>query len=72
MSSSQVTNPFKLGDRVVFSPDDRTVGWIWPTFERVHLKPGDVGTVTRIEKENYLYLDKDRGGFHWQCFKKAP
>ncbi len=65
------TSPFKIGDRVQFCPDERTVGWIWPTFERVRLKPGDVGVVTRIDQGVYLYLDDERGGFHWECFKKA-
>jgi hypothetical protein len=35
------------------------------------LKPGDTGFITRIDKESYLYLDDDRGGFHWECFKKV-
>jgi hypothetical protein len=62
--------PFKIGDRVMFAPDARTIGWSYPTFDRVRLKPGDVGTVTRIDKGQYLYLDDERGGFHWECFKR--
>jgi hypothetical protein len=64
-------NPFKIGDRVIFSPSERDIGWSWPTFERVRLKPRDVGVVTRIDKDAYLYLDDERGGFHWECFKKV-
>ncbi len=71
MMNEEKLNPFKIGDRVVFSPDERTVGWVWPTFERVRLKPGDVGIVTKIDKDAYLYLDGGRGGFHWECFKRA-
>jgi hypothetical protein len=67
----QKVNPFKIGDRVTFAPDDHTVGWSWSSFDRLRLHPGDTGIVTRISKENYLYLDDDRGGFHWECFKKA-
>jgi hypothetical protein len=26
------------------------------------------GVVTRIESGMYLFLDDERGGFHWQCF----
>jgi hypothetical protein len=63
--------PFKIGDRVVFSPDERTIGWSWATFDRVRLKPGDVGVVTEIKDGVYLYLDDGRGGFHWECFKAA-
>jgi hypothetical protein len=71
MTDVQTMNPFHIGDRVTFSPDDRTVGWAWSSFDRLRLQPGDTGTVTRIDQEVYLYLDDDRGGFHWECFKKA-
>jgi hypothetical protein len=64
----QTSSPFKIGDRVVFAPDERTIGWDWPMFDRVRLKPGDIGIVTRIDKDMYLYLDDDRGGFHSECF----
>ena len=66
---NQVMNPFKIGDKVVFAPNEHTVGWSWPTFERIRLKPGDVGIITRIERENYIYLEDEKGGFHWECFK---
>jgi hypothetical protein len=46
-------------------------GWEWPTFDRVRLKPGNIGVITRIDKGMYLYLDDERGGFHWECFKKV-
>jgi ATP-dependent exoDNAse (exonuclease V) alpha subunit len=71
MTEKQMSNPFKVGDRVIFTPDERTIGWIWPTFDRVRLKPGDTGVVTRIYKDVYLYIDDERGGFHWECFKNA-
>ena len=63
--------PFKVGDRVVFAPDQRVIGWSYPSFDRVRLHPGDSGVVTRIERGMYLYLDDGRGGFHWECFKEA-
>jgi hypothetical protein len=69
MAVLQKRNPFKIGDRVVFAPDEHVVGWAWPTFDRVRLKPGDIGVVTRIEKGECLHLDDDRGGFHWECFQ---
>jgi ATP-dependent exoDNAse (exonuclease V) alpha subunit len=71
MTEKQSVNPFKLGDRVIFTPNERSIGWEWPTFDRVRLKPGDSGVVTRIDKGAYLYLDDERGGFHWECFKRA-
>ncbi len=71
MTDMQTINPFHIGDFVMFVPDDRTVGSAWSSFDRLRLKPGDTGTVTRIDQDIYLYLDDDRGGFHWECFKKA-
>lgn len=72
MTDEAATNPFKIGDRVIFSPSEHDIGWTWSSFDRLRIHPGDIGIVTRIEKENCLYLDDDRGGFHWECFKKAP
>jgi hypothetical protein len=66
-----MTNPFKVGDFVRFDPDDNARGKSWPSFEQVRLQPGDIGLVTRVSQENYLYLDEDRGGFHWECFKRV-
>jgi hypothetical protein len=71
MTDKQKANPFKIGDRVTFAPDEHAMGWAWSSFDRLRLHLGDTGIVTRIGKENYLYLDDDRGGFHWECFKKA-
>jgi hypothetical protein len=68
---AQNENPFKVGDRVVFKPDEHATGWAWSMFDRVRLKPGDSGVVTRIDKNAYLYLDDGRGGFHWQCYEKG-
>jgi hypothetical protein len=64
-------NPFKLGDRVVFAPDDQAAGRAWSSFDRLRLRPGDVGVVTRVANNGYLYLDDERGGFHWECFRNA-
>src|ERR1035438_3713650 len=65
------TCPFKIGDRVVFAPNQHAYGWTWPSFERMKLTPGQVGTITRISNDEYLYLDDDRGGLHWECFRGA-
>ena len=34
------------------------------------LHPGDVGTITRIANDQYVFLDDERGGFRWQCFQR--
>ncbi len=70
MADKQSANPFKIGDRVTFTPDADEVGWAWSSFDRLRLHPGDAGVVTRIDKGEFLFLDDDRGGFHWQCFTK--
>lgn len=70
MTEMLTTNPFKIDERVTFVPDEHVVGWAWPSFDRLRLKPGDEGTVTRIDGDMYLYLDDDRGGFHRECFKR--
>jgi ATP-dependent exoDNAse (exonuclease V) alpha subunit len=66
-----VTCPYKIGDRVIFIPNNHADAWSWPSYERTRLKPGDIGTVTWIVKEEYVYLDDGRGGFHWECFRLA-
>ena len=70
---TQISNecPFKIGDKVTFTPDERAIGWSYPMFDRVRLKPGDTGLVTRIDQGKYLFLDDDRGGFHWESFTAA-
>ena len=64
------SNPFKVGDRVRFSPDEHARGWSWSSWDRLRLHSGECGVVTRIENEG-LILDDDRGGFHWECFERA-
>jgi hypothetical protein len=63
--------PFKVGDRVVFAPDARTKGWHGESFDRLGVHEGDIGVIARIEDGQYIWLEGDRGGFHWQCFQRA-
>jgi hypothetical protein len=63
--------PFHVGDKVRFIPDDHTVGWtqhFWGT-PKIRLHPGDIGVVTRIENDRDVFLDDDRGGFHWNLYE---
>ncbi len=64
-------NPFKLGDKVIFSPDARAIGWTYSSFDRLRIQPGDVGVVTKID-EDVVFIDDGRGGFSWECFKPTP
>jgi len=63
--------PFKIGDRVKFSPSDHCKGWHQESFDRLRIHPGYAGIITKIEKDIYLYLDDGRGGFPWIEFKKS-
>ena len=63
--------PFKIGQRVVFKPNEHASGWSQHSFERLRLNPGDIGVITRIDEGKYLFLNDDRGGFHWECFADA-
>ena len=69
MALQQEANPFKIGDRVEFTPNEHAYGWTCHSFDRMRLKPGDTGIITRIAKDVYLYLDDERGGLHWECFQ---
>jgi len=64
-------NPFKIGDRVVFSPSEHDIGWTWSSFKRLRIQPGDAGIVTKIV-DGDIFIDDGRGGFAWQCFRPAP
>jgi len=64
--------PFKIGDRVLFSPSERTTGWYQHAWDRLRIKPGDHGTITKIDQGVYVYLDDNRGGFFWTEYKLAP
>jgi hypothetical protein len=70
MTGQKAENPFKVGDKVVFSPSEHDIGWTWSSFDRLRIHPGDVGTVTKIVND-IIYIEDERGGFHWECYKKA-
>jgi ATP-dependent exoDNAse (exonuclease V) alpha subunit len=63
-------NPFKIGDKVVFCPNEHAIGWAWSSFDRLRIHPGDVGVVTEIV-DDALFIDDARAGFSWECFKSA-
>jgi hypothetical protein len=71
------SNPFHVGDKVQFLPNQRAQGWSWFGPGTIH--PHDVGIVSRLEDRDYVYMkqvdtDPDSpevGGFHWECFRKV-
>jgi hypothetical protein len=70
-------NPFKIGDRVQFDPNERAQGWSW--FGPGTIQPNDIGVVSRIEDKTQIFIrrdlstpdDKEVGGFYWSCFKRV-
>ena len=62
--------PFKIGDSVKFIPSERFKCWHQESFYRLNIYPGYIGKVTKIEKDTFIYLDGNKGGFHWIEFKK--
>jgi len=67
---SQDINPFHVGDEVVFAPDDRTIGWIWPSLDSLRIHPGDYGIVTEV-LDDLIFIEDGRGGISWHCWKVA-
>jgi hypothetical protein len=69
------SNPFRIGDKVQFVPNQRAQGWSW--FGPGTIQPNDVGIVSRIQDKNSIYItrnglaDSEVGGFHWTCFRKV-
>lgn len=63
-------NPFKIGDKVVFDPDRRTIGLTYSSFDRLRIHPGDAGTVTKIV-DGAIFIEDGRGGLSWPCFKRS-
>ena len=47
--------PFRVGDEVVFSPNEHAIGWSYPSFARIALSRGDTGVISRIEQGTNIY-----------------
>jgi ATP-dependent exoDNAse (exonuclease V) alpha subunit len=67
--TKQTTNPFQIGDKVVFAPNDHALGWSCMSLDKFRIYPGDAGTISKISDDSYLYIEDDRGGFHWECWQ---
>lgn len=66
---SNQDNPFKVGDRVVFTPEERTIGWYQHSFERWAIYPGYEGDVTRIDTDQVELDTKTESAMHWSQFR---
>lgn len=59
--------PFKVGDKVKFTPSERTKG-LYQDIERFGLRVGEVGTIMEIKDGIYLYFGSNKGGWPWNEF----
>lgn len=64
-------NPFHVGDKVVFAPNERTLGWHQHSLERWGLLPGQEGTVSQVSGDHVEIDDNAESGMHWSQFKPA-
>ena len=62
--------PFKVGDKVRFSPSARTRG-LYQNLDRFGLKIDQVLPITEIRDGLYLYFEDGSGGFPWNEFVSA-
>jgi hypothetical protein len=62
--------PFSVGDRVIFTPSQRTRGQ-YRDIERFGVRIGEVLTVREVRDGTYLYFDNGVGGWPWNEFSKA-
>jgi len=74
MSAAESACPFHAGDRVVYSPSDRTRGLLVMT-EYANLKPGEICLIAKIDQQAYVVLegfeDAACGGIFWTQFSKV-
>jgi len=68
MNTSEARCPFRVGDRVVFTPSDRTRGH-YQDIERFGVKVGEERTIKEIRDGTYLYFDAGVGGWPWTEFR---
>lgn len=64
-------NRFAVGDRVVFVPDKRTIGWHQHSFLRWGLYPGYRGVVTAVEGDAVVVDGKSDFALSHLCFKRS-
>jgi len=60
--------PFKIGDKVIFTPSERTKGQ-YQDIESMGISIGEVITIAEIKDNCYLYSLKGMGGWPWSEWK---
>ena len=71
MQYANTTNPYRVGDELVFVPDDRTRGWYQNAFDRWGVYPGYIGVVTRITESDVELENNAEAAMHWSQFRYA-
>jgi hypothetical protein len=61
--------PFRIGDRVRFTPSARTVG-LYQNVERFGVRVDEVHPIQSIKDGVYLYFDEGKGGWPWTEFTR--
>lgn len=61
--------PFKVGDKVIFDPDEHFYGWHVMLFDSFGIYPGKVITIERMEKDpnGWFICVKDEPGGWFPC-----
>lgn len=64
------TCPFRVGDRVIFTPSERTRG-LYQDVDRFGVRPGEPYVIAEIRDGTYLYFENGSGGWPWNEFRAA-
>ena len=67
---SQTPCPFRVGDRVRFTPSERTRG-LYQSIESFGIRPGETQPITEIRNGCYLYFANGSGGWPRNEFSAA-
>jgi hypothetical protein len=62
--------PFRVGDRVVFSPSERTRG-LYQDIDAFGIRIGEERIIVDIRDGTYLYFEDGAGGWPWNEFEAA-
>ncbi|MFC1863941.1 hypothetical protein ACFL1Z_08330 [Thermodesulfobacteriota bacterium] len=60
--------PFKIGDKVKFTPSERTKGQ-YQDIEGMGISIGEIITIADIKDDGYLYNINGKGGWPWSEWK---
>ena len=62
--------PYKVGDKVRFSPSDRTKG-LYQNINKGQVQEGEVMIIKEIKDQCYLYGEGGKGGWPWNEWERV-